>query len=174
MRYYLQLSALGVGAALACSAGIASAAFPPTPVNSKTVSATTRYPQKQLAGHECSLTAWDYFSHEANGHQPWFFMMHFGAGTSCAGGGGIKSLRVSVSVKLARAKNWTLVAAAPVLVGYTRKNPLRLSSSWHSTGKTPEGTIFNPVLYRVDAFGAIAYSATILSAASVATPGRLP
>lgn len=171
---YLQLSALAVGAALACSVGIASAALPPTPVNSKTVSARVQYPQKQLAGHRCSLTAWDYFSHEANGHQPWFFMMHFGAGTSCAGGGGIKSLRVSVSVKLAGAKNWTPVAAAPVRLGHTTKNPLRLSSSWHSTGTTPEGTIFNPVLYRVDAYGAIAYSATIRSAARVATPGQLP
>lgn len=109
--------------------------------------------------HQCSVTAWEYFTLPPNGHQPWHFTMHYGGGTSCQGGGGLKFLTVWVEWKYQHSSIWTGVIDPSTnrIAQPTYKNPLRVSTSWTALPATPRGTVFNPVRYRVVAYGVITY-----------------
>jgi hypothetical protein len=103
--------------------------------------------------HRCSVTAWEYFTFPPNGHQPWHFTMYYGAGTSCAGGGGLKFLTVEVDRWVGT--HWQIVDN-PVtnrIAHPTRHNPLRISTSWTALPKTPIGA-----RYRVLANATISFA----------------
>ena len=124
---------------------------------------------QQLAAHkvtvqinglprQCSVTAWEYFTLPPNGHQPWRFTMHYGAGTSCAGGGGLKFLAVEVDQKVGG--HWRIVDR-PVtkrIAQPTHRNPLRISTSWTALPSTPRATAKNQVKYRVKAKAIISFA----------------
>ena len=105
----------------------------------------------------CSVTAWGYFTLPPGGHQPWRFTMYYGAGTSCAGGGGLKFLTVWV-------ERWTgghwLVVDRPStnrIAQPTRNNPRRISAHWTALPSTPRGTTTSPAKYRVVATATISF-----------------
>jgi hypothetical protein len=121
-------------AATLALAGVTLAATSPSHLSAHTVTVHI----KGLP-HHCSVTAWEYFTLPPNGHQPWHFTMYYGAGTSCAGGGGLKFLTVEVERKVG--KNWQTVDN-PVtnrIAQPTYHNPLRISTSWTAPPKTPTG-----------------------------------
>jgi hypothetical protein len=136
-------------AAVLASPGITVASTSPPHLSAHTVTV-------QIKGlpHQCSVTAWEYFTVPPNGHQPWHFTMYYGAGTSCAGGGGLKFLTVEVDQKVG---NYWEVVTNPVtnrIAQPTHHNPLRISTSWTALPLvTPTGAA-----YRVMANATVSYA----------------
>jgi hypothetical protein len=135
--------------AVAVAGTLSFAAIAPATSSEPHLAAHTVTVQIRGLPRECSVTAWEYFTLPPNGHQPWRFTMHYGGGTSCAGGGGLKFLTVEVDRKVGR--RWQ-VLDNPVtnrIAQPTRGNPLRISASWTAVPSTPTGTANSPVTYRV-------------------------
>jgi hypothetical protein len=65
-----------------------------------------------------------------NGHQPSHLTMYYGAGTGCAGGGGLKFLTVEVDRKVGT--HWRIVdnPVTDRIAQPTYHNPLSISGSW--------------------------------------------
>ena len=132
---YIGLVVLAVAsAAMLAFAEVTLAATSPPHLSAHTVTV-------QIKGlpNPCSVTAWEYFTLPPNGHQPWHFTMYYGAGTSCAGGGGLKFLTVEVDRQVG--KYWEVVTN-PVtnrIAQPTHHHPLRISTSWSALPLTPTG-----------------------------------
>jgi hypothetical protein len=169
-----------VAVAVLAVAGIGMAAASATQLGSHKVTV-------QINGlpHRCSVTAWESFTLPPNGHQPWRFTMHYGAGTSCAGGRGLKFLTVEVDRKVGSG-HWQIVDK-PVtnrIVRPTYQNPLRVSTSWTALPSTPMGTATTPVKYRVLAAATVSFAKHpsippevakgVTQGASVTTPAVSP
>ena len=152
MRYLRLVGALVVAVLAGGGISIAATSAPQIAAHKVTV---------QIKGlpHRCSVTASEYFTLPPNGHQPWRFTMHYGAGTSCAGGGGLKFLTVEVDRKVGSGR-WQIVDK-PVtnrIAQPTYRNPLRVSTSWTALPSTPRGTARAPVKYRVLAGAIVSFA----------------
>ncbi len=144
--------------ALSAAAVPAFAAIAPAATSSPHLAAHSVTVQIKNLPRRCSVTAWEYFTLPPGGHQPWRFTMHYGAGTSCAGGGGLKFLTVEVDRKIGN--RWQIVDH-PVtnrIAKPTRGNPLRISAAWTALPSTPTGTGTKPVTYRVLASATISFA----------------
>lgn len=145
---YIRLVVLAVAsAATFVFAGVTLAATSPRHLSAHTVTV-------QIKGlpHQCSVTAWEYFTLPPNGHQPWHFTMYYGAGTSCTGGGGLKFLIVEVDRKVG--KHWQIVDN-PVtnrIAQPAYHNPLRISTSWTALPKTQRGARYRVMANAVISF----------------------
>lgn len=150
---YIRLVVLAVASATTLATAGTLAATSPPHLFPHTVTV-----QIKSLPHQCSVTAWEYFTLPPNGHQPWHFTMHYGAGTSCAGRGGLKFLTMEVDRKVG--KYWQVVTN-PVtnrIAQPTYHNPLRISTSWTALPSTPRGTAKSPVKYRVMANAIVSFA----------------